>query len=369
MSTRGAPWWLWIVLPLLWASLETTYRYLAVISAFETIPLLAPLINEFTGVAGATLLIPPIAWMIRRYPLPQRPWRYLPLHLAALVGCSMAHTSLNWLLRAAAYPIAGLGPYDYGRMPTRYFMELPVDVFTYSVVGLIVTLLDRYRASRDREVRLSRRATELVTARLSQLQAQLRPHFLFNTLNTVSSVMYEDVDRADRVLADLSELLRRTMRDDRAAEVSLEEELELVRLYANIMKERFQDRLEVTVDVPDGLHACRVPPMILQPLVENAILHGRSTDPAQPTRVTVSARMTARRLELAVEDRGCGISATQAAAGLGIGLRNTQQRLDTLYGADGALHLERRPGGGSRACLTVPQSFAEPAVAAAGVSA
>src|SRR5690606_18050650 len=135
----------------------------------------------------------------------------------------------------------------YGRMPVRYAMELPKDVSTYVLVFVLVALFERYRAARDAEVRARALEARLARAQLDNLQAQLNPHFVFNALNTISSVMYEDVARADRMLVGLSDLLRRALQASHRQEVTLAAELEVLEAYVDIMRARFGDRLQFDV--------------------------------------------------------------------------------------------------------------------------
>jgi LytS/YehU family sensor histidine kinase len=239
-------------------------------------------------------------------------------------------------------------------MPTRYAMEFPLDVIVYVLFVSMVALFDHYRASRDRDVQLAQLKAEINGLRLATLESQLQPHFLFNALNTVSSVMYEDLAAADTMLASLAELLRRTLRPSPEPEVSLKEELATLDLYFAIMRARFAERLEVIVDVSDEARSAAVPPLLLQPLVENALRHG---DPGPGTRATVAlrARRSNSQLVLDVEDNGPGISGLpEHMIGKGIGLGNTARRLTHLYGENHQLVLSNRLEGGLLVSISIP---------------
>jgi LytS/YehU family sensor histidine kinase len=269
------------------------------------------------------------------------------VHAAVLPVFSALHTSWNWATRSALFPLLGLGRYDYGRMPLRYAMELPIDVVLYAFVMGLLYLFERFREAREREVQLGQ-------ARLEALEGRLRPHFLFNALNTVSAVMYEDVAAADTMLARLAELLRRTLRQPAGASVPLAEELETLELYLEIMRARFADRLQVLVQVDDVARGARVPPLVLQPLVENAIIHG-DPGPGAAARIGVRARRDDGRLLLEVEDNGPGLAGLPGdALGRGVGLDTTARRLAQLYGARAGVALENLPAGGVRAVITLP---------------
>ncbi|MGE5744284.1 MAG: sensor histidine kinase, partial [Gemmatimonadota bacterium] len=168
---------------------------------------------------------------------------------------------------------------------------------------------------------------------LQALAMQLRPHFLFNTLNAIAELIHEDPDAAERMVGRLADLLRRTLETDGSAEVPLATELELVDRYLDIQAVRFQDRLRVRWEVAGDVRAAWVPAMILLPLVENAVRHGVSARPG-PGEVGIRARREADTLRLEVWDDGPGLDpSAQRAPRRGIGLANTQARLAQLYGA------------------------------------
>ncbi|MGA3188108.1 MAG: histidine kinase [Bryobacteraceae bacterium] len=246
------------------ALLEFTYRYLDIITRQHHEPWLVTFIEQGTGCYGSVVMILLAWWAVRRYPLDSDSWaRNLPKHIALVLAGSAVHTTLNWGSRLLLFPLAGLGHYDYGTMPTRYFMELPVDVISYAIWAGLTTLYYR----QIRSVQLEK---TLAQAQLQNLRLQLNPHFLFNTLNTISSVMYEDVRAADRMIARLSDLLRSTLEQGDAQEVTLEREIEFLRLYVETMKARFEERLEVDVEASIEARGAMVPPLVLQPVSRRA---------------------------------------------------------------------------------------------------
>ncbi|HEU4883306.1 MAG TPA: histidine kinase [Longimicrobium sp.] len=328
-----------------------------VVRGVPTSPL-APLVEEVTGFWGAVLLAPAGIWLARRYPPALHP-RMLA-HAGGLLVLSAAGTTWNWGARSLLFPALGLGRYDYGQMPLRYLMELPKSAILYVVALSFVTLLDRYRAARERELRVAHLEAGLARAQLQNLSAQLQPHFLFNALNAVSSVMYEDVERADRMVASLSELLRASLRASRDQQIALAEELEVLERYLELMRARFGERLRVDVQVDDAVRGARVPAMLLQPIVENALQHG-APPPPEPAHVLVRARRMGDRLMIEVRDNGPGLRGV-APVGQGVGLTNTADRLRALYGDAQSLEFEDAPGGGLVVRMTMP--FRESAVPA-----
>ncbi|WP_062537278.1 sensor histidine kinase, partial [Mizugakiibacter sediminis] len=281
------------------------------------------LIEELTGAyTAALLLLPVIAWA-RRHPVAHgRMLRALAAHAAGVVLFSLAHTSLLWASRSAVFAMFGLGRYDYGDMPWRYAMEFPNDVIVYALMVGLTWLADRLRANRERELRAARLEAALAESRLDALRLQLAPHFLFNSLNAVAATMYDSPRAADEMLARLGDLLRATLASNPGNEHALAEELRLLELYLDVQRARFGARLDARVEVPAELAAARVPFLLLQPLVENAIEHG--ADPADGrARVEIGARRDGEALELVVRDHGPGPRGP-ARDGHGIGLANTR---------------------------------------------
>ena len=188
-------------------------------------------------------------------------------------------------------------------------------------------------------------------AQLRALQYQLNPHFLFNALNTISALVLEsDPRQAERVIAALSDFLRRTLATDPMHDVTLEDEIRLQRLYLDIEQVRFGARLEVQIDVPHRLRAALVPPLLLQPLTENVIRHAVARVSA-PVTLNVRADADTGALRLVVEDDAPGTSETP---GSGVGLRNVRSRLATRFGEQASCHAGPRPTGGYRVALTLP---------------
>jgi len=181
---------------------------------------------------------------------------------------------------------------------------------------------------------------------------QLKPHFLFNTLNSISSLMYSDVETADTMLARLSDFLRLTLDRELDQEVTLSEELEFIRRYLEIEKIRFEDRLTVSVDVGSDVGDARVPTLALQPLIENAIHHGIASRPEGGS-IAIAARRDAGSLRISVTDDGVGCGADEHPRER-IGLANTRARLERLYGAAQKFTFADSPAGGFVVEMVIP---------------
>jgi signal transduction histidine kinase len=233
------------------------------------------------------------------------------------------------------------------------FITLPFGAAVYLCVVGIEHAIRYFIEVREREVQLARLSEQLAGARFAALQAQVNPHFLFNTLNTIA-VLVRDDDRAGavRIVEHLSEMLRRTLSRHRANQVSLGEELELVQQYVAIEQARFSDRLRPEFAVPDSLLSAVVPSFALQHLVENAIRHGiaRDTDAGV---LIIAARRVGDVLEITVTDDGVGID-SEAPAPQGHGIDNTRERLRALYGDQASLEVVKGAERGTIATLRVP---------------
>lgn len=203
----------------------------------------------------------------------------------------------------------------------------------------------------ERELREAQLETELLSAHLNVLKMQLQPHFLFNTLNSISSLMYADVGAADRMVARLADFLRQTLRTLDTQEVTLQEEMNFLTLYLDIERTRLRDRLEISLDVDEGARVALVPHLILQPLVENAIRHAIAPR-VEGGRVTILAKRHGDRLQLVVRDDGPGLPS--APNPTGVGLRNTRQRLQHLYPGTHRFAMRDGPDGGAEVEVEIP---------------
>jgi len=315
----------------------------------------AHLIEEMAAAYAAALLFPLVLKFARRFRPDRHNWpRRIPFHLLALVAFSIAHTTLNDLLRFLLFPVAGLGSYKFGVLSLRYGTEFANVALFYCLFVTIIYLFDHYRRTRDRELRTTQLEARLAEAHLEALRLQLQPHFLFNALNTISSAIYEDVELADRMIANLSDLLRLTLRNPLSQEITLKEELELLDRYLEIMRARFEEQLVVNLFVEPGTREALVPQLILQPIVENSIKH--AADPfSGAITIDVCAKRENGSLLLEITDKGPGIKIDpKSTMNDGIGLSNTAERLRQLYGLAQSLTLSNGVKGGLMVRVQVP---------------
>jgi signal transduction histidine kinase len=304
------------------------------------------LIEELTGAYGSIPSVLIYNYLVQRWPLTRESWtRLLPGYLVAITIGGLLHTSIMWGSRLAIFSVAGLGAYDYGLMRYRFPMEFALQLPNGMLIVALLHAWYAFKRNRDREVQTARLHNELAQARLGQLESQIEPHFLFNTLNAATSLMYSDPARADQMLGRLSDLLRLTFRkEEEGPEVPLSRELEWLGWYLEIMQLRFGDRLTIRQEIDPAVLSKPVPRLILQPLVENALTHVVAKR-AGPATVTIAARLEGGRLRLSVIDDGPGVSDPDATVRNGVGLSNTTERLRVLYGEAARLQLINHANG------------------------
>jgi signal transduction histidine kinase len=286
-------------------------------------------------------------WPIARPHLP----RNAGVHVALSLLFCAAWAGAGTVLRAIVAPKTMWFP-PLKHFVSWLFITFPFGVAVYLCVVGIEHAIRYFADARERELQMARLAEQVSAARFAALQAQLNPHFLFNTLNTIA-VLVRDGDRAAvRIVEQLSDVLRRILTRHRTNEVPLAEELELVRQYLAIEQARFSDRLRPTFDVDESLLAAAVPGFAIQHLVENAIRHGiaRRSEAGQ---IAVTARRVGDQLEVTVVDDGLAVDEERATV-RGHGLANTRERLRALYGDRASLEIAPATAQGTVAALRLP---------------
>jgi signal transduction histidine kinase len=288
----------------------------------------------------------PVTWATWKASLP---WQAAGALLGPALFVGVFHLMRSGLSVALATPDLYMAP-----TPSRFFATWVNALLTYCDLILVGHALHYARDSRDQALRRARLEARLAEAQLQVLRLQLHPHFLFNTLHTISALMHKDLRAADRMLALLGDLLRDSFERVGAQEVSLKQELGFLERYLEIERTRFRDRLSVTLRVdPETLDAV-VPNLLLQPLVENAIRHGigRRQDAG---RIEITAHRDHDRLNLRIRDDGPGLpEGEEAVPRAGVGLANTAARLQQLYPNSHRFDLTNRPEGGLEVALEIP---------------
>ncbi len=294
------------------------------------------------------LLIPAIVWAARRYPFDTgHKVKAVVAHSVGALTFAGVHfigmMSVRFLLSAdgGKYPSVPWSQF----FQRRLLEQLDWSLMVYAVVVGVSHAIAFYHESQERKLKSAQLETRLVEARLKTLEAELHPHFLFNTLHAISTLVHRDPEAADRMISRLSDLLSITFDRTGEPKVTLKEEIDFLQKYLDIEQTRFQDRLTVSVTVdPEGLDG-EVPRMILQPLVENAIKHGIAGRNGG-NQIHISAGREGDRLWMQVRDNGVGLQVgTLKALRTGVGLSNTRARLDCLYGRLYRLEFTDKHGG------------------------
>jgi two-component system, LytTR family, sensor kinase len=311
------------------------------------------LAGRFADWYSCALFTPIFFWMARRYPIDRQSWKLtVPLTLAVTSTCVVVKYAIlvpieHWMGLSLQSTVAGALSRNFANESMAF----------WAVIG-VVHALEYNRRYREREVAAADLRARLSQAQLDALRAQIHPHFLFNTLHSISTLMHRDVAAADTMLTRLSDLLRLTMKHRSDNEITLREELALVDNYIEIMRVRFGDRVTITRNVEREALDVFVPQFILQPLVENAFDHGIARTPGASS-IAINAVRSNGHLELSVSDDGRGTSdSTTDGNKNGIGLTNTRLRLEQLYGSAQSMSLERLADRGTRVAIAVPWRMA-----------
>ena len=308
-----------------------------------------PFLWELSGSVTAGLLALAVyrlndVLLTRQVRMPAR----IAAYLGGLVVFSAAHSMLMYGMRYAIYALVGLH-YEPGSLDSVLGYESAKDVVTYTLVLGLSMGWRSFRREQRQAAEVERLNAHLAEARLARLQEQIQPHFLFNTLNLISSVMHEDVERADRILAELADLLRQSMSAANVAEHTLAQEMRWVEPFLSIMRQRFGERLRSRIAISEAAAGCIVPTLLLMAPVENAVKHGvaRSTSGAD---VEVVADVADGQLRIDIVDTG---DAPLAEPSGGTGLANARSRLATLFGDAAGVVLQREDGR-TRVRVTLP---------------
>ncbi len=314
------------------------------------------LTGDLSYAAVWVVMTPLVLWLARIWQFEKgRLVRTAILHLAASILIALVHKGIHGIL-LALYRSAVEGEVISWELQYRYLLSyFDYGVQVYWLIVILTYAYDYYTRYRENEIRTSQLETELAQAQLHALKRQLQPHFLFNTLHTISGlVRNNEKGRAVDMIAGLSDLLRTSIDSADQHEVPLRCELEILERYLEIEQVRFSDRIRTRFEVGEGVAEAAVPNLILQPIVENAIRHGLAGKEEGGTIVIRAARKDGN-LEIDVEDDGVGLTRLGPDAQMeGVGLANARERLRHLYGERGSLSVSSLEGGGTRVSLCIP---------------
>jgi hypothetical protein len=314
----------------------------------------------FTTVAAWLIFsfaTPFVLWLTRRFPLAKAAdWTNLWAHLAGALAVGIAHVVWSAFLEWAVNPLGTEPPPGFRSVFfTTIYMQFHTGVIIYAAIVAIGSTIDSIRRLAQREAETARLAGELSKAQLDALRRQLEPHFLFNTLNGISGLVREQRNEAAvAMIAGLSDLLRRVLETSGKQLVPLADEVSFLESYLDLQAMRFGDRLRVAMDVPLELYGALVPQLVLQPLVENAIVHGIGKL-VEGGEIRVKARESQGTLTIYMYNDSPELSLSRT----GVGLSNTRGRLVTLYGVGSSVELRSGEHAGVETIIRVPYRIAE----------
>ena len=347
----------WIALIAVW----TAVGLILSTEVFFTVRMRSPeitfgdvLASQYARVALWALLTPVVWWLRQAVPLTSGRWfGGIGFHLTL----SLFIMSASYLARVAFVMVqerAALREF-WSIAATNFLGRNLIDVAFYWAIIAAGYTFEIYRKFKNEQIRAAQLQGRLVQSELSSLKQQLHPHFLFNTMNTIAVLVREERnDEAVSLLSKLSALLRVSLDTSRVEEVTVRQEMEFLERYIDIQKMRFADRLSVETAITSEALEARIPNLLLQPLVENAILHGVAPKNG-PGRITVAGSVCEGRLHLEVRDDGLGIDGTRTGrAREGIGLSNTRERLNRIYGVHSQLVLKSELGLGTTVSIVLP---------------
>jgi two-component sensor histidine kinase len=285
-------------------------------------------------------------WTVRRWPLGAGRWRNALLYLVAIPLMVVVIHAIYIPIRVFWFHSA------FAEIKTRMIDSFYYVTFMMAMLVGIVHAVEYRRSLRAGQLRASQLESHLAKARLEILRNELQPHFLFNALHSISTLMHRNVEAADEMLTQLADLLRLSLERKNVQEAPLREELAVLAPYLNILRIRFGDRLSIGVDVDPALLDATVPLFLLQPLVENAIRHGIERR-AGAGRIEIRARPSGDSIEIGVADDGPGLAPNGFREG--IGLSNIRLRLEQIYGDRASISLHGSPESGTEVSVRVPR--------------
>lgn len=319
---------------------------------------------------------PVVLWLSRQFPLGRgQGKRNALVHVLGALTMAVL-TKTVWDFTALPFVAPSLVPVDVPSFQRSVIRALDFGTLHYLMVLVCHHAMEYYRKYEDGRLRASQLEAKLATAQLHALKMQLHPHFLFNTLHSISELVHDDPARAESMIVRLSDFLRLTLDHVGIPEVPVSEEIDFLRRYLEIEQMRFEDRLTVEWEIDPETLVSRVPNLILQPIVENALKHGISRNTKRGV-VRISCKQDGGRLALTVYDNGPGPRRTASPDATplreGVGLNNTRSRLERLYGADHHIGFRQAPEGGFLVSIHIPMRrspvypvAAEPIPSAAG---
>jgi len=347
-------WGIWTIVALFFS----TQVYMMYYSGNQPIPYAKAFFVQASACYLWALVTPLVLWLAREHRIDRHNWhKKVFFHVVLSVALSstliVIHFVIYMIIVGRVNRITPYWAFDY------LYPNLDRWLLVYWFIFLMSHASNYYRSYREGELKASHLRTQLAQAQLEALKMQVHPHFLFNTLHSISALLSKDTESARKMISRLGDFLRLTLENGGATEVTLQQELEFLNGYLEIERVRFQDRLTTTIVIDPEVLNVRVPNLILQPIVENAMRHAVARTNEGKVEITAIPRNGSVRIE--VKDNGPGISSEPRAMvrSRGVGLANTQARLNCLYGTEAKFELVNRPSGGLTVVLEVPRRMAD----------
>jgi len=344
----GLIWGVWTIVGLFF----TTQIYVSDYANNQPIRYGRPLLVQMSACYLWAIATPLVLWLSRRYCIQRHNWRpRLLFHFVVSVVLVSAQLALHSL--SVMMIMSEIVPFRVFRF---VYFNLDRWLLIYWLILLMSHAFSYYNSYRKGELKASQLRTQLVQSQLEALKMQVHPHFLFNTLHSISALLSKDTEGARKMITRLGDFLRLTLENSGSMEVTLQQELEFLNGYLEIERIRFQDRLTTDIRVDPEVLDVRVPNLILQPIVENAMRHAIGNSGSGRVEVTAAPRNGVVRIE--VKDNGPGIDAEkllESRRGKGVGLANTQARLAGLYGEAARFEMCNNPTGGLVVALEIPR--------------
>lgn len=359
LGPHERPWVKWALIPgawLVYALVMTTQTYFAYMREGYSVPFWGgAVLPSFIYSVFWILLTPLVLFLARRFPLdPAHRKRNIVVHIFLSLGIAVFQR-VGYEATVMALNATDKWPFSWERLFQLTIGFFDYGLLVYWVILLMHQALEYTRLIKEEEVRASTLKTQLVEAQLQTLKTQLQPHFLFNTLHSISELIHEDVEAADTMIARLGDFLRFTLQNSGKQMVTLQKDLESMRSYFDIERSRFQEALTMQMEIEPQTLDALVPSFLWQPIVENSIRHGIATS-TRRGRIIIRAKRRDTTLRLEVEDNGTGLadSGTSPRYKEGLGLANTRRILQHIYGPAHRLELANAPGGGVVVTMEIP---------------
>ena len=352
LARLGLIWGMWTIVALFFSSQVFMMYY----SERQPIPYTRAFLVQGSACYLWALVTPLILWLSRRFRIERDQWvRKVVLHFLfslALVTVLIAlHFVVYMLLVGRAGSITPL------RLLGYLYPNLDRWLLVYWFILLMSHAFNYYNSYRKGELKASELRTQLVESQLEALKMQVQPHFLFNTLHSISALLSKDTEGARKMITRLGDFLRLTLENSGSMEVTLQQEIEFLNGYLEIERIRFQDRLTTDIKIDPAVLDARVPNLILQPIVENAMRHAVGNSRSGHVEITAAPRNGCVHIE--VNDNGPGLQVDrtlETRRGKGLGLANTQARLIGLYGTAARFEMMNRPSGGLTVAIEIPRN-------------